>query len=262
MKLFLGILFSLSVNMITNGQEISNSLEGYYSTSKKDALYSSIYFDGKGHVLINDNFSGEYFQKDDFVYVFPDKSVFIFKVDKDKLKGVSNWVDKITYKLTKIPSNDDFERIFKTYKIDPTLLYQYYIQNFKEGTDEVSFLALEDSLKYKNQMEDLCDKNLTSACGALFGMNILDAVGGLEVLLDEEKNNTVELNPDAKIEMIAHKMINLNDFRGYSLLGSYYMMLGKTDEAKLIYEEGSEKGDVDSVYALFGLSLEAEIDNE
>ena len=256
MKRSLGILFSLSVSVIANAQNISTTLEGYFSTSKKDAMYSSVYFDGKGHVLINDNYAGEYFQKDDYVYVFPDKSVFIFKVDKDKLKGVSSWVEKSTYKLIKLPSNDNVERVFKTYKINPTLLYQWYIQNFKEGTDEISFSALEDSSKYKNQMEDLCNKNLTSACGALFGMNILDVVGGLNVLLDTENKNSVELKPDIKIESIARKMINLNDFRGYSLLGSYYMLLGETDKAKLIYEEGVEQGDIDSAYALFGLNLE------
>ena len=76
MKLFLAVLFALSVSVIANAQNISATLKGYFSTSKKDALYSSIYFDGEGHVLINDNYAGEYFQKEDCVYVFPDKSVF------------------------------------------------------------------------------------------------------------------------------------------------------------------------------------------
>ena len=262
MKRCLGILFSLSVSVIANAQNISATLKGYFSTSKKDALYSNIYFDGEGHVLINDNYAGEYFQKEDYVYVFPDKSVFIFKVDKDKLKGISSWVEKNTYKQAKIPSNDSVERVFKTYKINPTLLHQWYIQNFKEGTDEISFSVLEDSSKFKNQMEDLCNKDLAAACGSLFGINILEAVGGLNALLDTENRSAVELKPDIKIEAIARKMINLNDFRGYSLLGSYYMMLGNTEKAKLIYEEGAQQGDIDSVYALFGLNLEEKIDVE
>jgi len=258
MKKILGAFFILALNLISNAQTISNSLNGYFSTSKKDALYTSIHFDGKGHALINDGFSGEYFQLDDMVYVFPDKSVFIFKLEKDKLKGVSNWVEKQTYKLSQVPMNDDYIREFKTYKIDPDLLYQYYIQNFNKGTDEISFSVFEDGEAYLKKMEELCQKNLTSACGALFGIKLLDASGGLDAFLSEEK---MVVKENKNLENIATKMIDLGDFRGYALLGSYYALIGNLDKAKALYNEGSEKGDGDSAMALFALELE-EASNE
>lgn len=243
-------------SLCLSAQTISNNISGYFKTSSKDALYESIYLDGKGHAIISDSFPAEYFQKDDVLYVFPDKSVFIFKLEKDNLKGISEWVNKKTYKATKVPTNDEYERIFDTYTVDPNLLYEFYKNNFKDGTDEVSYEAFEDEANYIQNMENLCNKGLTSACGALFGMKFIQSSGGLDSLLS---GNDTEFKPNKDLESIAQKMISLQDYRGYSLLGSYFYAMGDIQKAKEIYSEGSEKGDSQSTMVLFGLEIDEEV---
>ena len=256
MKGLLGILFSLASCFITNAQTITNTLKGYYSTSKNNVIYSTFYFDGHGHVLINGNFPGEYFQKDDKLYVFPNKNVFIFKLDKNKIIGTSSWVDRIAYKLKNNPLIQvDDDAMSKSYEIDPNLLDQFYRLNFKQNSDSISFSALEEPQKYEHQMEDLCNKKLTSACGAWFGISVLNEIDELESRLENE-DLEVEPKPNIKIESIAQRMINLNDFRGYALLGSYYVMIGDLNKAKIIFKEGADKGDVDSIFALASLDME------
>lgn len=248
------ILVSISVK----AQSISNNISGYFKSSGKDVLYESVYLDGKGHALINDSFPAEYFQKDDFLYVFPDKSVFIFKLDKDKLKGISDWVNKQTFKSTAIPTNDEYERVFETYTVDPNLLYQFYKNNFKEGTDQVSYDAFENEENYIKNMQELCNKELTSACGALFGMKFIQASGSLDSILS---GNLTEFEPNKDLETIANKMITLKDNRGYSLLGSYFYAVGDIEKAKEIYTKGAENGDSQSALVLFGLEIEEESNN-
>lgn len=253
--LFLLLIASISVN----AQNISNNLTGYFKTNNEDALYTSIHLNGNGHALISDGFSAEYFQKDDTLYVFPDKSVFIFKIEKDKLKGISEWVDKQTYKSSKVPTNDDYERNFNTYNIDPNLLYQFYQKNFIEGTDQISWEAFENEQAYNSKMKELCEKGLTTACGALFGMEMLKGYGGLDGLIN---NETTIQKPNENIEKIAQKMIDAGDNRGYGLLGSYFYSIGNIIKAKEIYTEGSEKGDTQSALILFSISIDETYEEE
>ena len=50
-------------------------------------------------------------------------------------------------------------------------------------------------------------------------------------------------------------MISLGDYRGYSLLGSYYYALENHEKALEIYNEGIEKGDMKSMIILMELEL-------
>lgn len=256
MKKFTILVLALA-SFAVNAQTISNNLSGYFQNSKKDALYSSIYLDGKGHAIISDSFSAEYFQKEDTLYVFPDKSVFIFKLEKGKLKGLSSWVEKNTFKQTTTPNEEEIAS-FDSSKIDPELLYEYYKLNYTDGTDEVSFYAFENEQDYLKKTEELCNKGLTSACGAYFGMLYIESSGGLSSILGENEEASFKENP--KMEKIANKMISLNDMRGYSLLGSYYYALGNTDKAMELYNEGAEKGDYNSNLILMEQELNKMID--
>ena len=245
---------ALCIQGIT-AQNISNHLSGYFKNSKKDALYSSIYLNGKGHAIISDAYPGEYFQLDNTLYVFPDKSVFIFKVEKDKLKGISSWVEKETYKSSALPETEE-PMVFPSYTINPNLLHEFYTYNFTAGTDEVSFAAFENMELYIKNMEDLCSKGLTAACGSLFGMKYLEASGGLDNALE---GNTSGFKEDKALAAIANRMIDLGDVRGYSLLGSYYYALGNEEKAREVYTEGSDKGDTQSALILFSLDMDQEV---
>lgn len=250
-KTIMIVVTALSMHGIT-AQNISNHLSGYFKNNTKDGLYSSIYLDGRGHAIISDAYSAEYFQLDNTLYVFPDKSVFIFKVEKDKLKGVSSWVEKQTYKSSAVPKTEE-PMVFPSYTIQPDLLHKFYLYNFTEGTDEASFSAFEDMELYIKNMEELCNKGLTAACGSLFGMKYLEASGGLDSVLE---GNTAKFKDDKTLPAIANRMINLGDVRGYSLLGSYYYAIGNEEKAREVYTKGSDNGDTQSALILFNLDME------
>ena len=243
------VLFSL-IGFTCYAQNISNNINGYFKNTKKDNLYSSIHFNGDGHAIINDAYAAEYFIQDDLLYVFPDKSVFIFEVEKNKIKGILNWVDKQTFKETSVPANDEYEIFFETYTINPILLQQFYSYNYTEKTDEISWFAFEKPEEYLNEMQKLCDQGLTSACGALFGMKYIEATGGFENLFENQ-----QILENKELEKIAQKMISLEDGRGYALLGSYFLALGNIEKAKEILTEGSEKGNQQATLTLFELEV-------
>lgn len=248
MKLAIALIYCISLTSFA--QTATNDINGYFKNSKKDELYSSFHFNGKGHAIINDSYPAEYFIKNNLLYIFPDKSVFIFKIEKNKIKGISNWVDKQIYKQTNPPKNTDLEIDFESYIIDPELLYQYYILNFNEGTDEASWDVFEDSENYTTKLQELCNKGLTTACGALFGMTYISSNRGLESIFE-----TKEVTQNSELETIANKIIALNDNRGYLLLGTYYYSLGETEKAKQLLIEASENGNVQAALKLFEIEL-------
>lgn len=248
---------ALLIGTVLNAQAPSNNLEGYFKSNKKDALYTSIHLDGKGHALINDGFQAEYVQNGDKLYVFPDKSVFVFKVENGRLKGESSWVEKATFKKSEVPFSEE-PFVFPAYTVDAGLLFDFYKLNYKEGTDEGSFYMFENEEDYIKQMASLCDKGLTSACGAYFGTLYLQSAGGLESLLDENALKGFSKNPE--MEEIANRMIMLGDVRGYGLLGSYLYAAGNEQEALKVYNEGMEKGDQNCAAVLFQLELEKGMD--
>ena len=257
MKLILFFaLFSLSVF----SQNITNSLNGYYTNSVENDLYSSFSFDGKGHVIINDLFQGEYFQKDNKLFIFPDKSVFILKIDQNELKGESSWVKKSVFKKSTIPDLEEPVTFAENF-VDAKLLYEFYKLNFKDDTDEISFSLFENEEVYLKKTTQLCNQGLTAACGAQFGILYMQTVGGLEALLGEtNKQQPVKVN--AELENLAKKMISLGDVRGYSLLGSYFYAIGDEEKAMATYQEGVEQGDQSSAAVILEIELQKMIDEE
>lgn len=243
----------LSVGITLNAQTPSNNLEGYFKNNKKDALYTSIHLDGKGHALINEGFQAEYMQNGEKLYVFPDKSVFVFKVEDGKLKGESNWVEKAVFRKNEVPFSEE-PFAFPAYTVDPVLLFDFYKLNYKEGTDEGSFYMFEAEDDYLKKTMALCDKGLTSACGAYFGLLYLQSAGGLNALLDKNALKGFSKNP--QMEEVANRMITMGDVRGYGLLGSYLYAIGEEEEAHEIYKQGMEKGDQNCAAVLFQLELE------
>jgi len=252
MKNYLNLLLLLLASFTVNAQDISNSLAGYYKNNSNDGWYTSIHFNGKGHALVNDSAPAEYFQKGENVYVLVDNNVFILTLTKKELKGISTWVEKLKFKPQAVPTDDDYLREFNQYTIDPNLLYAYFLENFDEKTGDASMNGLMNPSEYTNSMEKLCDKDLTISCGALFGMISLEELGGMDALLSDSVKQIKE-NP--KLEKLANKMIALQDFRGYGLLGSYYLMIGNETKAREIFDLGSENGDEKSSLAIFEMEL-------
>lgn len=74
-------------------QKADNALQGYYEEQGNETFYKGFSFDGNGKV-VGGVANGYYFTRNDSLVVYPDKGVFIFKIRKGKLIGVSDWVDK------------------------------------------------------------------------------------------------------------------------------------------------------------------------
>ena len=97
-KLFLlTTLFMVSALFV---YQLTNTLEGIFTTKAKDELYNPLKFDGKGRVTIGefDEVGYEFTERNDSVIIFVEKTVFIFKKEKNQLKGISDWVEKKKYK--------------------------------------------------------------------------------------------------------------------------------------------------------------------
>ena len=76
----LSILFVLIANFAF-GQKIKNDLHGYYKAESDTLLYSYFAFDGNGKVDITGFGKGDYFQKGDSLIIYPDKSIFKFRIN-------------------------------------------------------------------------------------------------------------------------------------------------------------------------------------
>lgn len=244
-------LLGLMLTTIVSAQSITNSLKGYYKNTSKNDLYTSFYFNGDGHALINDGYPAEYLQVDNFVYLFPNKSVFVFELKDKKLIGKSNWVEKASFKSSTTPDFGEEISIPK-YTIDPNLLYEYYKINYEIGTDQPKFDFYSDYDTYTARLKDLCDKGLTTACGGYFGMLFIENSGGIVQLLE---SNTNTLKPSKEMEKIVEFMIQKGDIRGYGLLGSYYLAIKDEVKGYEALTKGMELGDLKSSNLLMELEL-------
>ena len=235
-------------------QEINNNLHGYYIAKSDAAMYSSFEFDGNGKVSIIGMELRDFFIKGDTLIIYPDKSIFKFKIKKGQLIGASSWVENETWikKDTIVPNNrrDDAKA-----KKNANLMNEYY--NLIGDKSSLDFLFDEQKSKEQSEkLNTLCDKGLSKACLDYFGMMIIE---GQDISLLLNPNAKVKLTPEnPKIIALGNKIINQGELEGYAVLGSYYYLLGNKDQAMQQWKLGSEKGDLKSSMAIFDIEMEAD----
>ena len=250
MLLLAGVIYS-------NGQEISNRLQGYFKATSDTALYSYFTFDGNGKVDIMGLGDGYYFQKGDTVIVYPDKSIFKFLLKNDQLYGASIWVDDGEWILVK-------DTVVENKRTDPEaaeriarLMHQYYEVKTLGETGLLGDLS--DTLSLR--MQSLCDSGLSKACLDYAGLKIIEQMGGIEALLG---NEAVKIKKEASPEVLAviEKAIQAGDPEGYAVLGGYYATLQNTEKAKEVLEKGGELGCRRCVWAAVSLAMQEETEKE
>ena len=250
MLLLAGVIYS-------NGQEISNRLQGYFKATSDTALYSYFTFDGNGKVDIMGLGDGYYFQKGDTVIVYPDKSIFKFLLKNDQLYGASIWVDDGEWILVK-------DTIVENKRTDPEaaeriarLMHQYYEVKTLGETGLLGDLS--DTLSLR--MQSLCDSGSSKACLDYAGLKIIEQMGGIEALLG---NEAVKIKKEASPEVLAviEKAIQAGDPEGYAVLGGYYATLQNTEKAKEVLEKGGELGCRRCVWAAVSLAMQEETEKE
>jgi hypothetical protein len=240
-KLFL-IALSLS-GYTVSAQEADNSLQGYYKASNDKTLYDTFNFDGNGKVLISNMDYGDYFTRNDSLIIYPDKSIFIFKIKKGKLTGISDWVEKGVW----VPKKDSSEMNNRhnpvAAKKKAQLLAEYYDKTKSSSGSGFDFDALLSG-KTSGVNEDLCNKGLAKACMNLFGLKMMQYTPGL--LTDPTKIPSKKIKPHPELISLSKKIIDLGEPEGYTVLGSYYYTLGLKEKAFKTWDTGEKNGSLKS----------------
>jgi len=228
------ILLLIAFINLAHSQTADNSFHGFYEEKGDKTFYKTFEFDGNGKVIIAGIDIGDYFTRNDSLIVYPDKSIFIFKIKKNgNLEGVSDWVDKgiWTVKKDSIVENKRThpEKALK----DANLLAEYY-----DKTKKISDPFFSDDTTAIN--EDVCNKGLSKACLNLFGLKMIEYT---PELLDQSINNaSKKIQPHPELLSLSKKIVALGDPEGHTVLGSYYRALGLKDKADEEWEKAIEKG--------------------
>ena len=247
------LLFILFSNLVF-AQKADNSFHGYYEEKGDKTFYKQFEFDGNGKVLIAGMDYGDYFTRNDSLIVYPDKSIFIFKLQKNgSIKGVSDWVKNGTWILKKDSVVENKRNNPELANKNAVLLAEYYDKT--KGTNALEMLFSE---KTPNINEDLCEKGLPKACLNLFGIKMLEHTPGL--LSKPEKIASKKLKPHPELLALSKKIVALGDPEGYTVLGSYYQILGMKTEANDAWNKaiklGSRKASMAQALIEFSESLE------
>ena len=246
------VIVVIFVSNLAQCQKIDNNLQGYYHAKSDSSIYSFFEFDGNGKVNIVGMGSGDYFIKGDSLIVYPDKSIFKFRIKNNELVGASSWVENETWikKDTVVPNNRKNDVLSKK---KANLLYEYYILSSDGST--LDFMLDDATAKAKKEkINTLCNDGLSKACMDYFGMLLIEDQG-MENLLNPEKSAT---SKPLNIEIIAlgNKIISQGEPEGYTLLGTYYYISGKKEKAIEQWNLGADKGSQKAAMALFQIEME------
>ena len=248
---------SLLLVLITSlafGQKISNDLHGYYKAESDTLLYSYFAFDGNGKVDITGLGKGDFFRKGDSLIIYPDKSIFKFKIEKNKLRGTSDWVKNGTWIKR--------DTLIENHRKDPNLaqkraelLAEYYQKN--NGKTDFALFFDESEIKERyNMISDLCTRGLPKACLEVFGMKIADDMGGVSAILSGKTNKNMVENPD--IVALGNKIVDMGEEEGHTALGTYYYTIGQKEKAYTEWDKAIQKGSMRASMARLGAEFQEE----
>lgn len=239
------LIAAIFISNLLFAQQITNTLSGTFKTKAKDELYNPFTFDGKGRVAIGefDEVGYEFTERNDSVVIFVEKTVFIFKKEKNQLKGISDWVDKKVYK-------SDIKSFSNTQQSDAKLaqrakfLAQHYDLNFKNNATFLFDLD-ENSLNQKikqNEIanEKLCNEGFDESCKIVFAYKFSEQSGGFFETLTNADN--IKIKPNKELEKLAQKVIDLGNPDGYGLFYTYYYFTGNKAKAEQNLQKGLDLG--------------------
>jgi hypothetical protein len=252
MKKFHFLILLIFLSNLANSQVIDNNLQGYYEAKSGSSMYSFFEFDGNGKVSIVGIGTGDYFIKGDSLIIYPDKSIFKFKIKNKTLIGASNWVNNETWiRKDTVVANNRKDPIQAKKKA--VLLNEYY--KMSDGESTLDFMLDDAKTKEKKQkINKLCNDGLSKACMDYFGMILIEDQG-LGALLNPEKN-TKSKPLNTEIIALGNKIISQGEPEGYTLLGTYYYILGNKDKAMEQWNLGVDNGSQKSAMALFQIEME------
>ena len=238
-------LATMIIATTLSAQQITNTLSGTFKTKAKDELYNPLKFDGKGKVTINEfgEDGYEFFERNDSVIIFVDKTVFIFKKEKNQLKGISDWVDKKVYKSEMKSFSNNPKTDAKLAK-RADFLAQHYDLNFKNNATFLFDLdenSLNKKLKENEVANDkLCKEGFDESCKIVFAYKFAEQSGGVFETLTNAENITIK--PNKELEKLAQRVIDLGNPDGYGLFYTYYYFTGNKEKAEQFLQKGIDLG--------------------
>lgn len=251
------IIVLISVVFVTGSmfaQKTDNALQGYFEEQGDKTLYHSFNFDGNGK-MVGGMSNGQYFTRNDSLIVFPDKDVFIFKIKKNKLIGISNWVKDGVW-IRKKNDNEVNNRKNPVASQKKAALLAGYYDKIKNITGFDALLS--DDLLITS--ESFCNQGLAKACLNTFGLKMMKYTPG--VLSGPEKVKEKKLKPHPELIQLSKRIISLGDTEGYNVLGSYYYLLGLREKAFAVWSEGEKHGDAASTLSKGLIDFGEEMDKE
>lgn len=268
-KLFL--LTTLFMVSALFAQQATNTLEGVFTTKAKDELYNPLKFDGKGRVTIGDfdEVGYEFTERNDSVIIFVEKTVFIFKKEKNQLKGISDWVDKKVYK-SNLKSFENKAQSNPKLAQRANWMAQNYDINFKNNASFLFDLD-ENSLNQKLKENEtanakLCKEGFDESCKVVFAYKFAEQSGGVFETLNAA--DEIKLKPNKELQQLAQRVIDLGNPDGYGLFYTYYYFTGQKEKAEQFLQKGLDLGSaycneisLNSALSEFGEGLESEIEN-
>jgi hypothetical protein len=251
------LLVLMAVFFITGGvlaQKADNALQGYYEEQGDETFYKGFGFDGNGK-MAGGMSDGDYFTRNDSLIVFPDKSIFIFKIRKDRLIGISDWVKKGVWVRKKDSLVVNNRKNPEEAQKKAALLAAFYDRTKNRSALDALF---SDDLLTIN--EDFCNQGLAKACLNTFGIKMMKYTPGL--LGDPEKIKEKKLKPHPELIQLSERIVSLGEMSGYNVLGSYYYVLGLRDKAFETWSEGEKHGDTASMLSKGLIDIGEDMDKE
>lgn len=245
----------LATSLYAQAQTVNNKLNGYYKAQSDTLMYSYFSFDGNGKVDIMGMGEGAFFTNGDSLIVFPDKSVFKFKIEGNKLIGTSNWVkDGVWVKQDSTVASNRKDDTLAQHQAE--LLNEYYQKTRMNGTDLT--MLFDDKLmqEYTNTLQDLCYKGLPKACMELFGVKLMNEMGGIAAVLMPQKE--LKKTENQELVQLANKIIELGEADGHMLLGSYLYSIGQKEKGNSEIEKAIDLGSKKAALLQLNMSLEEE----
>ncbi|WP_106915493.1 hypothetical protein [Chryseobacterium aurantiacum] len=251
-KLF--VLTSTFFITIISAQKADNALQGYFEEKGNETFYKGFNFDGNGKV-IGGMISSYYFTRNDSLVIIPDKSVFIFKIKKDKLIGISDWVKNGVWARKKDSTEVNNRINSEESQKRAALLAAYY-----DKTKDMSGLDALFSNDFTTISESFCNQGLAKACLNTFGLKMMEYTPGF--LGDHEKLKAQKIKPHPELIELSKKIISLGETEGYNILGAYYHLLGLQDKAFETWREGEKNGDPASMLSMGLIDLGENMDKQ
>ncbi|WP_050020401.1 hypothetical protein [Chryseobacterium sp. P1-3] len=242
-KLFI-LTSAVFITGITSAQKADNALQGYFEEQGDETFYKSFNFDGNGKIAGGFK-SSYYFTRNDSLVILPDKDVFIFKIKKDKLIGISDWVKNGVWIRKKDSTEINNRKSPEESQKRAALLAAYYDKTKNMSGLDALFSNANDFTKIS---EDFCNQGVAKACLNAFGLKMMEYTPGF--FDDLEKIKDKKLKPHPELIELSQKIINLGETEGYNVLGAYYHLLGLREKAFEVWKEGEKQGDPASMISM------------